>query len=113
MRTPMSMRTIFLAAALTLPASLTAHAQVSGNVVKVGVINDQSGPFADFQGPGSVAAARMAVADFGGTVLGAPIEVEVRDHQNKADVGVAIARRWIDTEGVDMLVDFGNSAVSL
>jgi branched-chain amino acid transport system substrate-binding protein len=101
-----------LAVAL-LGASGAAHAQVSDDVVKIGVLNDQSGLFADLAGPGSVEAARMAVADFGGTVLGKPIEVIAGDHQNKPDVGAALARQWYDVDKVDVILDIPNSGVAL
>ncbi len=90
-----------------------AAAEPSGGAVRIGVLNDQAGPYADPQGPGSVASARLAIKDFGGTVLGKPIDLVVGDHQNKADLGASIARKWIDVDGVDAIVDFGNSAVSL
>src|SRR6201995_997493 len=90
-----------------------ASAQVSDNVVRIGVMNDQSGLYADLGGPGSVTAARMAAEDAGGTVLGKPIDIVAADHQNKADVGVAIARRWFESEGVDLAIGFDHSAVAL
>jgi len=90
-----------------------ANAQISDDVVKIGVMNDQSGLYADLGGPGSVTAARMAVEDAGGTVLGKPIEVVFADHQNKADIGVAVARRWFENEHVDMAIGFDNSSVAL
>src|ERR671916_1275993 len=90
-----------------------AGAQVSDNVVRVGVLNDLSGPYADFAGPGSVVAARMAAEDHGGRALGRPVEVVGGDHQNKPDVGAALARRWVDTDRVDMVIDMPNSAVAL
>ena len=90
-----------------------ANAQISDDVVKIGVMNDQSGLYADVGGPGSVTAARMAVEDAGGTVLGKPIEVVFADHQNKADIGVAVARRWFENEHVDMAIGFDNSSVAL
>ena len=99
-------------AALALSAG-PAAAQVSGDVVKLGVLNDQSGTYADLAGMGSVVAARMAVEDFGGTVLGKKIEVVFADHQNKPDVGSSITNRWIDTEQVDTIVDVGTSSVAL
>ena len=89
------------------------HAQVSDDLVRIGVLNDQSGLYADLGGPGSVVAARMAVEDFGGSVLGKPVEIVVADHQNKADIGAAIARRWFDAEKVDMAIGFDNSSVAL
>jgi branched-chain amino acid transport system substrate-binding protein len=99
-------------AILVLGAS-GASAQISDDVVRIGVMNDQSGLYADLGGPGSVIAARMAAEDAGGTVLGKPIDIVVADHQNKADVGVAIARRWFESEGVDLAVGFDHSAVAL
>jgi branched-chain amino acid transport system substrate-binding protein len=86
---------------------------VSDGPVKIGVLNDQSGIYADLAGPGSVEAARMAVEDFGGNALGKPVELIAADHQNKADVGAAIARTWYDQDDVDMTVDFSNSSVAL
>ena len=86
---------------------------ISDDVVKVAVLTDMSGPYSDIGGPGSVEAARMAIADFGGKVLGKRIEVVYADHQNKADVASQTVRAWIDTQGVDMIVDANNSAVAL
>jgi len=77
------------------------------------VLTDLSGPYADFAGPGSVLATRMAIEDQGGKVLGRPVEVVSGDHQNKPDVGAALARRWIDTDRVDMVIDMPNSSVAL
>ena len=91
--------------------SANAESNISDDIVKIGIMNDQSGPYADLAGPGSVEAARMAVEDFGGTVLGKKIEVVFADHQNKADVGLAKAREWFDRDGVDMVADFSNSSV--
>jgi branched-chain amino acid transport system substrate-binding protein len=90
-----------------------ARAQISDNVVKIGVLNDQSGLYADLGGPGSVVAARMAVEDAGGTVLGKPVEIVVADHQNKSDVGAAVAREWFEVGKVDMAIGFDHSAVAL
>jgi branched-chain amino acid transport system substrate-binding protein len=81
--------------------------------VKIGVLNDQTGLYADLTGMGSVYAARMAVEDFGGKVLGRPIEVIFADHQNKPDIGSSIARQWIDNDGVNVILDIPNSAVGL
>jgi len=94
-------------------AALPAQAQVSDDVVKIGVLNDQSGLYADFGGATSVEAAKMAVEDFGGTVLGKKIEVISADHQNKPDVAASVARQWIDVDKVDAFADITNSAVSL
>jgi branched-chain amino acid transport system substrate-binding protein len=91
----------------------SVRAQISDNVVKIGVMNDQSGLYADLGGPGSVVAARMAAEDAGGSVLGKPIEIVAADHQNKADIGVAVARRWFESEAVDMAIGFDNSSVAL
>jgi len=99
--------------ALALIAPLAAQAQISDQVVKIGVLTDLSGPAATPTGPGSVAAAQMAVDDFGGTVAGKPIVVVSGDHQIKPDVGAAIARRWYDVEQVDLIVDVPVSAVGL
>jgi branched-chain amino acid transport system substrate-binding protein len=100
-------------AAAAIVGVASAHAQVSDDVVKIGVLNDQSGLYADLGGPGSVAAARMAIEDAGGAVLGKPVDLVVADHQNKADIGAAIARQWFDAEKVDMVIGFDNSAVAL
>ncbi|RAI01638.1 ABC transporter permease [Acuticoccus sediminis] len=80
--------------------------------VKLGVLNDQSSLYSDLTGSGSVTAARFAVEDFGGEVLGKPIEIVTADHQNKPDVGSTIARRWIDQEGVTAIVDVPASSVA-
>jgi len=101
------------ALAVLFLGATSARAQISDNVVKIGVLNDQSGLYADLGGPGSVTAARMAVEDAGGSVLGKPVEIVFADHQNKADVGVAVARRWFEDENVDMAIGFDNSAVAL
>src|SRR5919106_4094956 len=90
-----------------------AQAQISDNVIKIGVLNDRSGLYADIGGEGSAVAARMAAAEFGNEIDGAPIEIIVADHQNKADLGSTIARQWIDTEAVDVITDVPNSAVAL
>ncbi|GKQ55286.1 ABC transporter substrate-binding protein [Bradyrhizobium sp. Ce-3] len=98
---------------LASPYSGTAVAQISDDVVRIGVLNDQSGVYADFGGPGSVIAAHMAVEDFGGKVLNKPIDIVIGDHQSKADIGAAIARHWFDVDNVDMAVGFDNSSVAL
>ncbi len=90
-----------------------AQAQVSDDVVRIGILNDMTGLFADLAGPGSVEAARMAVQDFGGTVLGRPIEVVPGDHQNRPDVGTALARRWYDQDRLDVIMDIPNSGIAL
>lgn len=101
-------------AALALSSGAAGAAEVSDDMVKIGVLGDMSGVYATgFSGPGAVAAAEMAVEDFGGEVLGVPIEVISADHQNKADIASATARSWIDQEGVDMITEITNSAAAL
>ena len=91
----------------------SASAEISNGNVKIGVLTDMSGPYADNVGAGSVLAARMAVEDFGGKVNGMPVEVISADHQNKADIGLALARKWYDTEGVDTITEVVSSGVAL
>jgi len=109
----MKLKQALLAGAAAVLAAGGASAQISGDVVKIGVLNDQSSLYADITGPGSVAAARLAVEDFGGTVNGKKIEVIFADHQNKPDVGSNIARQWMDRDGVDAIVDVPTSSVAL
>jgi branched-chain amino acid transport system substrate-binding protein len=90
-----------------------ASAQMSGKPIKIGVLSDMSSLYADIGGPGSVAAAQMAVKDFGGTVAGVPIQIVSADHLNKPDVGVGIVNKWIDEDGVDAVVDVPTSSVAL
>ncbi|MCJ2060651.1 ABC transporter substrate-binding protein [Methylobacterium sp. J-048] len=85
----------------------------SGNAVRIGVLNDQSGLYAQFGGQGSVEAARMAVEDFGGKVDGVPIEILAADHQNKPDIASGIARQWYDRDGVDAIMELTTSSVAL
>lgn len=94
-------------------ATLPAQAQTPSAPLKIGVLNDQSGIYADLSGPGSVLAARMAVEDFGAKALGRPIEILVADHQNKPDVGAALAAQWYDRDGVDLVIDVPVSSVAL
>ena len=103
---------ISTAAMLALSAG-AAHAQISGNVVKIGVLNDQSGTYADLAGPGSTLAAKMAVEDFMAKDKSLKVEVVFADHQNKPDVGSQIARKWFDSDGVDVIVDLPTSSVAL
>src|SRR4051794_39302639 len=93
--------------------SSAAQAQMSDGVIKIGVLNDQTGAYADLAGPGSVAAARMAVEDFGAAKKGMKVEIVVGDHQNKPDVGSNIARQWYDVDKVDVIVDVPTSSVAL
>lgn len=102
-----------VATSATLSAGSAAAQGVSDGVVKIGVLNDQSGIYVDMAGPGSVVAAQLAVEDFGGKVLGAPIEIVGGDHQNKPDIGTAIVNRWIDQEKVDVIADIPTSSVLL
>src|SRR3954465_11638153 len=92
-----------MALALSFVTSAPAHAEISGDVVRVGVLNDISGIFQDTNGRGSVEAARMAAEDFKGGGKNIKVEIVYADHQNKADVGSAIARKWLDIEGVDAI----------
>ncbi len=104
---------LVLLSALFAVSSGLAKAQVSDDVVKIGVLTDLSGPAATATGPGSVVAAQMAVEDFGGTVLGKPIQVISADHQIKPDIAAGIAREWYDRDQVDLIVDVPVSAVGL
>ena len=97
-----------VAALFLSPASALAQ-----GTVKIGVLNDQSGPFASYQGVGSVVAAKMAVEDYGGKAGGKTVEVVAADHQNKTDTGIGIARRWYENEGVDAIFDVPNSSIAL
>ena len=87
--------------------------KISDGIVKVGVITDLSGLYSDLSGQGSIIAAQMAVNEFGGKVLGAPIQIVSADHQNKADIAANKARQWFDTQQVDVIVDGVNSAAGL
>jgi branched-chain amino acid transport system substrate-binding protein len=103
-----------LMAGLALAASGgAAHAQISDDVVKIGVLTDMSSLYADATGKGSLVAVQMAVADYGGKVKGKPVEIVSADHQNKPDVAVSIARNWYDNEKVDAIVDVPTSSVAL
>ena len=104
---------ILLASAALLVLTQAPLALAQTKAVKIGVLNDQGGPYSSVTGPGAVAAARMAIEDVGGPVLGKPVELVAADHQHKPDVGSAIARRWYDAEGVDAVFDIYNSGVAL
>ena len=106
-------RKLLSAAALLALSAGAAHAQISGNEIKIGVLNDQSGTYADLAGPGSTLAAKMAVEDSKAILKGLKVDVISADHQNKPDVGSAIARKWYDSEGVDVIVDVPTSSVAL
>jgi branched-chain amino acid transport system substrate-binding protein len=105
--------TAALATAAAIATPTVSAAEISGDVVRIGVINDQSGPLADLSGPGSVVAAELAIEDF--KAMHPEIEVDLvsADHQNKPDVGTQIVRKWFDVDGVDMVADVSNSAVGL
>jgi branched-chain amino acid transport system substrate-binding protein len=103
-------RAIAFCLLLALAAAPSAYADES---FVIGVMNDESGPYADLAGPGSVEMARMAIEDFGGKVLGKPIELLVADHQNKVDLGLQIARQWYDERGARTIFDITNSGVAL
>src|SRR3954465_14861951 len=108
-----------LVLAALLAAAPLAHAQnkpsarISDGVVKIGLLLDMNSLYADLTGEGSVAAARMAITDFGGKVLGAPVELVFADHQNKADLAAAKAREWFDADRVDVIADVAASATAL
>ena len=111
---------VWLAAALLGIASMVApsspsdaQGEISGGMVKLGVLTDETGVFSSLSGEGSIEATRMAVEDFGGKAAGKPIEIIHADHQNKTDIGASIARRWMDVDGVDVIIDVPNSAIVL
>lgn len=105
--------TICLAFAATVGISASLYAAELPATIKIGVLTDMSGSSADVSGMGSVAAARLAVEDFGGKVAGVPVEVVFADHQNKADVGSALAREWFDQKGVHAIVDLPYSQIAI
>src|SRR6266480_3078885 len=96
-----------------LTALCTAALALSGDPIRIGILADMAGVYADDQGPGSVVGAQMAVEDYGGKAAGRRVEVVSADHQNKTDLGAAIARRWLENEGVSMIADLPNSAIAL
>jgi branched-chain amino acid transport system substrate-binding protein len=102
-----------LAAATLAGLPMDAYPQIPGEKIKIGVLSDFSGPFADQVGKGSLVGAQMAAEDFAKEAAGLSVEIVSADHQNKPDIGVAIARRWVDEEGVDAIVDLANSGVGL
>ena len=109
----MRWRGIVAIAVLTAVHLPLALATAQDGAIKIGVLDDMTGPYADNTGPGDVLAVRMAIADFGGTVLGKPIELVSADMQSKVDVGVAIARQWLDKENVDVIMGVPHSAIAL
>ncbi|MET0346344.1 MAG: ABC transporter substrate-binding protein, partial [Casimicrobiaceae bacterium] len=106
-------RTLVAAAVAGLLTAGAAQAQVSDNLIKIGVLTDMSSLYTDLAGAGSVAAARLAVEDSGIEKRGYKVEIISADHQNKPDVGSGIARQWYDTDKVDVIVDTPNSGVAL
>ena len=105
---------LFGAAALCAMAwAAPASAQLSDNVLKIGVATDLSSLYADINGPGAVSAVQMAIEDFGGSVLGQKIEMVSGDIQNKADVAATVAGRWFDAEKVDVILGAGASSSSI
>ena len=90
-----------------------AHAQVSDNVIRIGIVNDQSGVYSGTGGPGSTLAAQMAVEDLGGKILNATVEIISGDHQNKPDLASAITREWFDAKKFDAVADGASSAAAL
>ena len=113
MRLALAGMAIGLGLVLSAPAMAQQAASGGNDRVRIGVLTDMTGPFSDISGPGAVEAVKMAVEDFGGKVLGKPIDVLVADHQNKPDVGASTACEWFDREGVVMVQDLMNSAVAL
>ncbi|MDP2626255.1 MAG: ABC transporter substrate-binding protein [Candidatus Rokubacteria bacterium] len=105
-------RVLITLLALALPIGV-AQAQISDGIIKIGVLNDQSGLYADLAGQGSVVAARLAVEDFNAAAKGLKVEIIFADHQNKTDVGSQIARQWYDAEKVDLILDVPNSGIAL
>ncbi len=101
-----------VAAACSLGAA-AAQAQISDGVIKIGVMNDMSGLYADVSGPGAVVAAKLAVEDFGAAAKGMKVEIVSADHQNKPDLGSTIARTWYDQDKVDAIFDVPTSSVAL
>jgi branched-chain amino acid transport system substrate-binding protein len=109
----MRLKTLATACALAFGAVGAAHAQFSGDVIKIGFITDMSGLYSDIDGPAGADAIRMAIADMGGEINGKKIELITADHQNKADIAGAKAREWFDQQGVDMIIGGTNSGTSL
>ncbi|MEJ6024142.1 ABC transporter substrate-binding protein [Ramlibacter sp. PS4R-6] len=102
-----------LAAAGLFGAATPAVAQISGDVIRIGIITDMSSVYADIDGQGGIEAIKMAIADMGGTINGKKVELVTADHQNKADVAATKAREWFDTQGLDMLIGGTNSGTNL
>ena len=101
------------AGALALAAAQFAHAQYSGDTIRIGFMTDMSGVYADVDGPAGADAIKMAIADFGGSINGKKIEFLSADHQNKADIAASKTREWFDQQGVDLLLGGTNSSANL
>src|SRR5260370_14001372 len=101
-----------LVAAIVMSPAAYAHADDAPalpHAIKIGVLNDRSGPYADATGEGSAVAARMAAEEFGNVVLGQPVEILVGDHMGKPDLCAIVARKWVDTQNVDLVADLAHS----
>ena len=112
----MKLKKIAAACALAATATLgltPAQAQISGDVIRIGIITDMASLYADIDGPGGIEAIKMAIADMGGAVNGKKVELLFADHQNKADVAASKAREWFDTQGLDMLIGGTSSGTNL
>lgn len=105
--------TVCLALIFATECGSSGWAQISDDVIKIGVMVDMNGPLSSASGPGSVQAARSAAEEFGWSINGKRIEIVSADHQNKADIGAGIARQWFDFEHVDVIADLSQSAVGL
>jgi branched-chain amino acid transport system substrate-binding protein len=108
----LSLHAVLAVGTATIFATVPAHAQVSDDVVRIGVMADQTGTYSGNGGPGSTLAARMAVEDFGGKVLGKPIEIVIADDQNKPNVGINLARQWIENDKVDTILGGSGSSIA-
>ncbi len=106
-------KTLSTAVLASMMVGGSAQAELSGNALKVGLLTDMSATYSDLSGPGAVVAAKMAIEDFGGKVLGQPIELLTADHQNKADIAANKAREWADAKGVDVFAELVTTSVAL
>ncbi len=113
----MKLKKLIAACSMAFTAAVTvstpAHAQISGDVIRIGLLTDMAGLYSDIDGQGGIEAVKMAIAEFGGAINGKKIEFVVADHQNKSDIAAAKAREWFDTQGVDMLIGGPNSGTNL
>ena len=107
------MRKLAVMVASLISSISVSHAEIANDKVKIGLLSDLSGPYEADTGNGSVLAAQIAAEEFGNKVNGVPIEILAADHQNKPDVGVAIANKWFDIDKVDAIADLVNSAVAM